>query len=430
MASEALTQALTPATTSAVEPATPVSLLNSPAMLTQITEALPRHMDADAFRRSAITLVKQNPKLLECEPTSVAQSIVRGASLGLDPDPVLGQMYLVPRNTKTYNPATRKDEWHNVATFQIGYKGLYELAMRTGKVAKIEVAEVREHDHFVARRGTNGGLDHQPDWFGDRGQIVGWYAFVRLTDGSEQFAVLNVAQAEAHRDAYAPKKRDGTVYGPWVDNFSEMAEKTVFIKAAKWVPKSKELTNALAIDGTATLAPLGAPIRQVDVIEATHTPLAAVAEVEAGAPDDDLPSGDDSYPLGHHQNPHPPSATTPMADENGEPIEASGGEADPDPDAAARNRKMWALVADAWPDEDQAGRDKRRKGLIRFVGSCDSSKDLDEAGWRDLFDSLELIAAGSHELHLTSNGEWDFRPKVAKRASVPKSSGPAHRVTA
>jgi len=92
---------------------------------------------------------------------------------------------------------------------------------------------------------------------------------------------------------------------------------------------------------------------------------------------------------------------------------------------------MWAMVAEAWPDEDQPGRDKRRKGLIRFVGSCDSSKDLDEAGWRDLFDSLELIVVGSHELHLTSNGEWDFRPKVAQRApSVPKSSGPAHRVTA
>lgn len=409
MASEALTQALSTSDKPTLAPA--IAALNSGAMLTQITEALPRHMDADAFRRSAITLVKQNPKLLECEPTSVAQSIVRGASLGLDPDPVLGQMYLVPRNVK------RGDVWISEATFQIGYKGLYELAMRTGKVAKIEVAEVRQNDHFVARRGSNGGLDHQPDWFGDRGEIVGWYAFVKLTDGSEQFEVMNVAQAEAHRDAYAPKKRDGTVYGPWVDNFGEMSQKTVFIRAAKWVPKSKELTAALSIDGTATLAPLGGPIRPAGVIEATHTPLAVVPEVEAGTGPyaGTLVDTDDDNP-----------AILPLADEHGEPIEAGGGEVDDG--AAARNRKMWALVAEAWPDEDQTGRDNRRKGLIAFVADgATSSKDLDETGWRDLFDSLELIKVGSHELVLSANGRWTLQPKPAAKKAPAKKTGPAHR---
>lgn len=403
MASEALTQALA---TTGDKPALagPIAALNSPAMLTQITEALPRHMDPDAFRRSAITLVKQNPKLLECEPTTVAQSIVRGASLGLDPDPALGQMYLVPRNVK------KGDVWVSEATFQIGYKGLYELAMRTGKVAKIEVAEVREHDHFEARRGSNGGLDHQPDWFGDRGDIVGWYAFVKLTDGSEQFAVMNVAQAEAHRDAYAPKKRDGNVYGPWIDNFSEMAEKTVFIKAAKWVPKSKELTTALAIDGTAAEVP---PVRHVALVQQAPAIEATTSE----PPAIEAPTEDTAEAL-------------PLADEHGEPIEAGGGEVDDA--AAARNRKMWALVADAWPDEDQQGRDNRRLGLIGFIAEgATSSKDLDEAGWRDLFDSLELIVNGSHELHLTSNGGWDLRPKRATPPKPPaKKAAAPHRATA
>lgn len=414
MASEALTQAL--ATTGGDKPALagPIAALNSPAMLTQITEALPRHMDPDAFRRSAITLVKQNPKLLECEPTSVAQSIVRGASLGLDPDPALGQMYLVPRNVR------KGDVWVSEATFQIGYKGLYELAMRTGKVAKIEVAEVREHDHFVARRGTNGGLDHQPDWFGDRGDIIGWYAFVRLTDGSEQFAVMNVAQAEAHRDAYAPKKRDGTVYGPWVDNFAEMAEKTVFIKAAKWVPKSKELTNALAIDAGLAPVPAQAPLQLHAVSPGVEPPpaLAAeatVVEVPLGGTSADEEGDGSGEPLPL------------LADEDGEPIETDGGEVD-DAGAAHRNRKMWALVADAWPDEDQQGRDARRKGLIAFVADgATSSKALDEAGWRDLFDSLELIKVGSHELFLNAENRWVFQPKRATPPPAPKRGGASHR---
>jgi len=411
MASEALTQALATGATPTL--AAPIAALNSPAMLTQITEALPRHMDPDAFRRSAITLVKQNPKLLECEPTSVAQSIVRGASLGLDPDPVLGQMYLVPRNVR------KGDVWISEATFQIGYKGLYELAMRTGKVAKIEVAEVRENDHFVARRGSNGGLDHQPDWFGDRGATVGWYAFVKLADGSEQFSILNVAQAEAHRDAYAPKKKNGDMYGPWVDNFGEMAEKTVFIKAAKWVPKSKELTNALALDSGAAEVPAVrhvALVQQAPAIEATTSePVEAIEVPSDGTLSPEI-TGDGS------------GDTLPLADENGEPIEAGGGEVD---DAAqARNRKMWALCNDAavWGELSRDEIESRRKGLIAFVGDgAESSKDLDEAGWRDLFDSLELIKVGSHELVLTSNNRWNFQPKRATPPPAPKRSSASHR---
>ncbi len=396
MASEAITQALSGGDKPSLAPA--IAALNSPAMLTQITEALPRHMDADAFRRSAITLVKQNPKLLECEPTSVAQSIVRGASLGLDPDPVLGQMYLVPRNVR------KGDVWISEATFQIGYKGLYELAMRTGKVAKIEVAEVRENDHFVARRGSNGGLDHQPDWFGDRGATVGWYAFVKLADGSEQFAILNVAQAEAHRDAYAPKKKNGDVYGPWVDNFGEMAEKTVFIKAAKWVPKSKELTTALALDHD----PAAVPVRSLGVIEATTAPLAVAAEATPFVTDE------------------PGLTAVPMADENGEPIETGGGEVD-----NYNRRKMHGLCGDVWGDLSREEVEHRRKGLIAFVADgATSSKDLDEAGWRDLFDSLELIKVGSHEMTLSSDNRWTMQPRRTTPTTAARKSGPAHRVEA
>lgn len=437
MASEALTQALAPASGTAVEqaePRTPVALLQSDAALTMIAESLPKGMDAATFQRHAITLVKQTPKLMECEAASVAQGIVRGAALGLDPDPALGQMWLVPRNVKAYNPATRKDEWSSVATFQVGYRGLYELAMRTGRIAKIEVRAVHEHDHFRARLGTDGGLDHQPDWFGDRGQVIGWYAYCQQKDGTETFEVLSVAQAEAHRDSFGPKKRDGAVYGPWVDHFDAMAQKTVFIRLAKWLPKSVELARALEVDGTASRQPLGTPARTGDVIEATHTPLAehldgigATAEQAAAimATTDISPT----EALAAMQALAEDAPTLPMADENGEPIEAGGGEVDPE--AAHRNRKMWALVADAWPDEDQQSRDNRRKGLIAFIADGDtSSKDLDEGGWRDLFDSLELIKVGSHELHLDRNGAWKFQPKRTRTATAAPKSGPAHRTQA
>lgn len=269
MASEGLTAALDKTKDEGDRPtATPnaLKMLGSDDALAMIGEALPSHLDPKAFQRHALTLVKQNPKLIECEAVSVAQSIVRGAALGLDPDPALGQMWLVPRRVNLYNPATRRKEWTQVATFQVGYRGLYELAMRSGSLARIEVAEVREGDTFEAVRGTGGRLVHEADWFADRGPIRGWYAYAERTDGAGTWATMSLAQVQAHRDLYAPKD-DGQVYGPWADHFEEMAAKTVFIRLARWLPKSVEVMSAVGSDDKAWRQPLGTEARAGDVID-------------------------------------------------------------------------------------------------------------------------------------------------------------------
>jgi len=287
MASEALSTALAQSNGDAEAsppPATALRLLGSDEALHMIGEALPDHLDAKAFQRHALTLVKQNPKLLECEATSVAQSIVRGAALGLDPDPALGQMWLVARRANILNTATRKKEWCQVATFQVGYRGLYELAMRTGKLARIEVSEVRENDTFEAVRGTGGRLVHDADWFGDRGEIRGWYAFAEQTNGGAVWATMSAAQMAAHRDRYAPRKHDGdkAVYGPWADNYEEMAAKTSFIRVMRWVPKSVEVQQAVGSDDKAFRNPLGSEVSAGDVIDLS---LEAGEGPEAETPD-------------------------------------------------------------------------------------------------------------------------------------------------
>ena len=409
MASNALTTALAPVDPAAVEqtrPVGPVGLLNSPAMLEQITESLPQGMDAATFKRHAITLVKQTPKLMECEATSVAQGIVRGAALGLDPDPALGQMYLVPRRVKVTEAG--RDQWIEVATFQVGYRGLYELAMRTGRIAKIEVKAVHRNDYFEAKLGTHGGLEHRPDWFGDRGPVIGWYAYAQLKDGTEMFEVLSIADAEAHRDSFAPRKRDGNVYGPWVDHFAAMASKTVFIKLAKWLPKSVELARGLDDDNKAYRHPLGGEIHPGDVIEATQhveprPELTAVATVEV----DDEPGKEAIAETEAAMAEHIEMTSLPLADENGDPVVAA-----PAGDSwGKRNAKAQAMVPKAWPDSDAAERTKRRKGLVKLAsgGRTDSSRDLTDDEWTEFFDSLELIVGGSMVLHLRSNGGYELR---------------------
>lgn len=287
MVSEALTSALEPAApVEEAQPSGPLGLLSSDNALAMIGEALPSHMDAKAFQRHAITLVKLDPKLLECEAASVAQGIVRGAALGLDPDPALGHMWLVPRNIKRWDPAQRKNDWVKVATFQVGYHGLRELAERTGKIARVEVSDVRTNDHFQAVKGTGGRLVHEADWYGDRGDLRGWYAYIENTDGNAEWATMSVAQVEAHRDRYAPRRGDDKkVFGPWVDNFPEMAQKTVFIQAMKWVPKSVQLHRALDSDDKAWRQPLGADEQVGDVIDlAVSSGDDAPADPEAPEP--------------------------------------------------------------------------------------------------------------------------------------------------
>lgn len=404
------------------EPRTPVALLQSDAALQMIAESLPKGMDAATFQRHAITLVKQTPKLMECEAATVAQGIVRGAALGLDPDPALGQMWLVPRNVKAYNPATRKDEWSSVATFQVGFRGLHELAMRSGRLAKVEVKAVHEHDHFEARLGSKGGLDHQPDWFGDRGEVIGWYAYAQLKDGTETFEVLSRAAAESHRDAFAPKKKSGEVYGPWVDHFEAMAMKTVFIKLAKWLPKSVEVSEAMADDGKSWRQPLGAAAHRGDVIEASHTPVAA-AELPAPVVDPEPEPEASVEPEPVAADPEPAvvasgvtmAAGLPLADENGDPILASSAVEVP-AGFAARNRKAQAMVAEAWDDLPKVDQEKRRKGLVSLVssGRTESSKDLTDAEWDALFDGLESIKDGRQTLHLRSNGAYELRRVVGR----------------
>lgn len=81
------------------------------------------------------------------------------------------------------------------------------------------------------------------------------------------------------------------------------------------------------------------------------------------------------------------------------------------PDPAARNKKMWAMVAEAWPSDPDEDRDELRRHLIEVVSGqrTASSKDLSDDEWSALFDGLASITDGSHALFLRSNGEWELR---------------------
>src|SRR5256885_2627433 len=98
------------------------------------------------------TYMDRNPQLWECEPYSLAGGMAQAAQLGLSFGP-LGHVYLVPFKAKGGASA---------ATFILGYRGMVELAYRSGNVKRIEANLVREGDDLEYRFGTRAFLDHLP----------------------------------------------------------------------------------------------------------------------------------------------------------------------------------------------------------------------------------------------------------------------------
>lgn len=203
----------------------------------QLALALPKHLTADRLCRVAMTAVQVNPKLLECDRTSFYSAIMTCAQLGLEPDGVLGQAYLVP--------------FVGRVQFIPGYKGLITLARNSGEVVSISAHEVCEKDEFKFSFGLVETLHHIPVRV-NRGEVIYFYAIARFKDGGHHFDVMSVEEVKEIRDSsqgyrYAKRvAKDGKIESPWEDHFVEMGKKTAIRRIAKYLPMSVQKAAAMA----------------------------------------------------------------------------------------------------------------------------------------------------------------------------------------
>lgn len=207
-----------------------------------IAQAIPQHMTPDRLLRIATTCIRTNPRLKACTPESLLGAIMQCAQLGLEPS-ILGHAYLIPYRNK--RKEGNREYWVDECQFQIGYKGLIELARRTGQISSIMAQAVHEKDEFYYEYGINEQLKHVPA-DGDRGEVVKYYAYAKFKDGGYSFLVMSKKDIMIHRDKFAKAKE----YGPWVDHFDEMAKKTVLKQLMKYMPISVEFQRAVAQDET------------------------------------------------------------------------------------------------------------------------------------------------------------------------------------
>lgn len=200
----------------------------------EIEKALPKHMDADRMARIALTTIRTNPKLLECSVPSLLGAVMQAAQLGLEPG-LIGHCYLVPfKNGKTGQSEVQ---------FIIGYKGMIDLARRSGQIENIYAHAVYSNDEFDYELGLEPKLKHKPYMNGDRGEFIGVYAVAHFKGGGYQFEFMPKEEIEKRR-----KRSKAANAGPWVTDYEEMAKKTVIRHMWKYLPISIEIQQQAAQD--------------------------------------------------------------------------------------------------------------------------------------------------------------------------------------
>lgn len=202
-----------------------------------IEAALPSVMTPERFTRITLTALSTNPKLQDCSPQSFLGAMMTAAQLGLEPNTPLGQAYLIPY----WNSKKRCTE----CQFQLGYKGMIDLAYRSGEVSIIQAQVVYKNDEFHYSFGLEPELKHVPA-SGDRGEPTHVYAMFKTKDGGFGYEVMSMEDVRKHAQKYS-KSYDN---GPWQTSFEEMAKKTVLKKVLKYAPLKSDFVRQLAQDET------------------------------------------------------------------------------------------------------------------------------------------------------------------------------------
>lgn len=222
------------------------NFMKEDAVMKSLTETLGRN--AQSFVTSALSAVGSNNQLKDATPESVYKSVMKAATLNLPVDPNLGFTYLVPykRNFKDGNV------WRSVteAQLQIGYKGLVQLALRSGQIKSVNTGTIYESE-FKGYNKITGEffIDETAE---ESGEVVGYFAYIQLTNGGElkTFSRKNKIQefARKYSKAYDYDLKNGETSSPWSTEFDAMAEKTVLKNILKFAPMSLEMQEAVSAD--------------------------------------------------------------------------------------------------------------------------------------------------------------------------------------
>jgi phage RecT family recombinase len=223
----------------------------------------------DRFLRLAVNAVKKTPALALCDSSSVLGSFMTSAALGLEPNTVLQQAFLIPYKKRQLV----NGQWVDVyeCNFQIGARGFVTLAHRSPHIATLESEAIHKGDHFKHMKGSKSFLEYEKA-LADRGDLIGAFCFTKMADGNEMATVLpfdEIIKIRGRSETYGALSRalidaqNGTdqkalekalkkhAETPWVMWEDDMAAKSATKKHAKQLPISPgdALSVAAQLDG-------------------------------------------------------------------------------------------------------------------------------------------------------------------------------------
>lgn len=239
-------------------------------MESEIKKALPSVITPERFTRITLSAISANPKLAETTPMSFLGAMMTAAQLGLEVNTPLGQAYLIPFKNKGVLECQ----------FQLGYKGLIDLAYRSGEVSIIQAHVVYENDEFVYELGLDPKLEHIPVK-DNRGEPSYFYAIFKMKNGGYGFEVMSVEDVRKHAKKYSQAYNSS--FSPWTNHFEEMAKKTVLKKALKYAPLKSDFVRGVSADESVKteLSDDMFSVPNVDVDYSVETDEEAVIEGQA-----------------------------------------------------------------------------------------------------------------------------------------------------
>lgn len=207
-------------------------IMRSPGIAKKVTEMFGKESIAAGFISSVLSIANGNNALRKADPMTVVGAAMVAAQLKLPIVPTIGLAYIVP--------------YKGQAQFQIGYKGLIELAERSGQFKCIIDEVVYEGQLISKNRFTGEYVFDEDAKVSDK--VIGYMARFDLINGFSKTIYWSRAEIEAHATKFSQSFRSG-YDSPWKSDFDAMARKTV-LKAlfSKYAPKSIDMQTAITSD--------------------------------------------------------------------------------------------------------------------------------------------------------------------------------------
>lgn len=243
------------------------NMLNAESVQAQFKNALGKN--SGTFVASVIDLYNGDKSLQQCEPKAVVMEALKAAVLHLPINKALGYAFIIPFNNNrkvkyTDEQGVERERWEKVMepTFQIGYKGLIQLAMRTGQYRTLNADAVYEGELRKVNKLT-GEIAFDGERISDK--VVGYFCYFELLNGFAKTLYMTVEQMAMHAKRFSKGlKKETTVESlinlaalpvsdsnavGWMGNFHGMAIKTVIRNLlSKYGYLSVEMQNAIADD--------------------------------------------------------------------------------------------------------------------------------------------------------------------------------------